>query len=182
MESLVIPSTLLLTILLTVGLFFFIRASVKDRTETVRLLSDRPDATLKEQLRQYFFQRAYRVAHLNPEQNQVIFEGVVAPSIFLAIFLSVLAALGLLCLGLVLSMVLNTTALLTSVPVLLSPLVGWFYWSRAGRSEQVILTIAELTHGDGGSTELTVTAHRDELADLQRLLDLKPSAYVDNLS
>ncbi|MCS6814377.1 MAG: cofactor assembly of complex C subunit B [Cyanobacteria bacterium] len=176
MESLVIPSTLLLTILLAVGLFFFIRASVKDRIETVRLLSDRPDATLKEQLRQYFFQRAYRIAQLNPEQNQVVFEGVVAPSLFLAIFLSVLAALGFLCLGLVLSMALNTTALFTSVPVLLSPLAGWFYWSRARRLEQVILTITELNDSEGSSTELTVTAHRNELADLQRLLNLKPSA------
>ncbi len=174
MESAVLPSTFFLTLLLTIGLFFFIRASVKDRTEVARLVSDRPDAALKEQLRQYFAQRAYRVVQIDAEQDQVTFEGVVAPSLFLVVFLTALAALGLLCLGLVVSTALHGVTLAVVVPVLLSPLAGWFYWIKAGRSEQVVLKIEALQQDGSDRSTLQVTAHRDELADLQRLLELKP--------
>jgi hypothetical protein len=188
-QSAVLPSTFVLTLLLAIGLFFFIRASVKDRIETAQLVSDCSDDTLREQLRQYFTQRAYRVVQIDPEQSQVIFEGSVAPSWFLAVFLSVLAGLGLFCLGLVVVMTLNYSTGLALVPVMLAPLAGWFYWSKAGRSEQIVLKIGDWQPTDGiaaeagegqtgGQTEgdrslLTVIGHRDELADLQRILQLK---------
>jgi hypothetical protein len=38
MNTAVLPSTFVLTLLLAVGLFFFIKASVKDRTEQVNSL------------------------------------------------------------------------------------------------------------------------------------------------
>ncbi|MBD0390148.1 MAG: cofactor assembly of complex C subunit B, partial [Nostoc sp. C3-bin3] len=40
MDTAILPSTFVLTFLLAVGLFFFIRASTKDRTETARLISE----------------------------------------------------------------------------------------------------------------------------------------------
>lgn len=61
LEQSVITSTLLLTLLLMVGLFFFIRASIKDRTEQVELLAKEPEESIFERLQTYFEQRAYRI-------------------------------------------------------------------------------------------------------------------------
>src|SRR5689334_25439587 len=101
MDTPILPSTLLLTLLLSVGLFFFIRASTKDRTETEHLVSEQDEAAFMSQLREYFRSRSYRVAAVDREQNQVTFEGNVRPSWFLAIFLTLLAATGIVCLSLV---------------------------------------------------------------------------------
>ena len=46
MDAAVLQSTFLLTLLLSVGLFFFIRASTKDRTEVMRLGSEQDENTL----------------------------------------------------------------------------------------------------------------------------------------
>lgn len=171
MNQTVIVSTLLLTILLMIGLFFFIRASVKDRTEEVRLVSDQPEASLLSQLQQYFGQRSYRVAAIDATQNQVTFEGVVRPSVFLAIFLTLLASIGMLCFALVLSMVLPDGSNYWLGLMLLSPLAGVFYWKGANRLEQVSLKVE--TPSDVAQSVITVRAHRDEVAEMQRLLGLK---------
>ncbi|NDJ17159.1 cofactor assembly of complex C subunit B [Myxacorys almedinensis] len=178
MTDSVILSTLVLTALLMVGLFFFIRASTKDRIQQVRLISEQPEESLSNQLRQYFGKRAYRVAAIDAVANQVTFEGKVRPSLFLAVFLSLLAAVGMLCLMLVLSMVLPSGSLFWLGLLLLSPLAGVFYWRGADRVEQVSLKVETVSGGttdESGSqtmakTLITVTAHRDELAELQRTL------------
>ncbi|MDX2099294.1 MAG: cofactor assembly of complex C subunit B [Leptolyngbyaceae cyanobacterium bins.59] len=173
METTAIVSTFVMTLLMMVGLFFFIRASVKDRTESVTLLSEQAEASLLDQLKQYFAQRAYRVVAINADQNEVTFEGFVRPSLFLAVFLSILAALGTLCLALVLVM------LFSGIPypfvlVLVSPLAGIFYWKKAGRMEKVALKINEpSTESSKLGTLIQVTAHRDEVSELQRLLSLE---------
>lgn len=174
MNDPVIASTLLLTLLLMVGLVFFIRASTKDRTQEARLFSEQPEESLLDQLRQYFGQRSYRVATVDAATNQVTFEGRVRPSLFLAIFLSVLAAVGMLCLTLVLSMVLPEQSTLWFGLLLLSPLAGVFYWKGADRVEQVSLRVGQIGDTTGKSV-ITVRAHRDELAELQRILSLKPT-------
>jgi uncharacterized membrane protein len=110
----VLSSTFLLTLLLAVGLLFFIRASVKDRIQQVQLIAEEPEESLLSRLQQYFDQRAYRVAAVDAATNQVIFQGFVRPSWFLAIFLTVLAACGILCLSLVLSMLYPTVRQLFS--------------------------------------------------------------------
>lgn len=177
MDFATLPSTLFLTVLLSIGLFFFIRASVKDRTQSVALASEQPEEVLMPQLRQYFAQRAYQVTSVDKQKNQVTFEGFVRPSRFLAGFLTLLAALGMLCLALVLSMVLPQVGLLSLGLVALAPLAGWFYWQRAGRPEQVSLRLQAggdaASTGRGGSI-LSVTAHRDELLALQEALSLEP--------
>jgi hypothetical protein len=185
MNDSVIVSTLVLTVLLMVGLFFFIRASTKDRTQQVTLISEQPEDSLLNQLRQYFGQRAYRVAAIDAAANQVTFEGKVRPSLFLAVFLSALAAVGMLCLMLVLSMVLPNWSMLWIGLLLLSPLAGVFYWRGAERVEQVSLTIGTLSSEGtprvaqdptkAGKSVITVTAHRDELAELRRALSLSAS-------
>ncbi len=176
MNTTILSSTFLLTLLLSVGLFFFIKASVKDRTKAVQLISFEPQESLLPQLQQYFTQRAYQVASVDAAQNQVVFQGFVRPSWFLAIFLSLLAAVGLLCLSLVLSMLFPGTATLFLGLEVLSPLAGWFYWQKAGRTEQVSLKLED-SLGEGtnqAQSLITVTAHRDELAALQQALNLKP--------
>lgn len=174
MSSPVLSSTFFLTVLLAVGLFFFIRASVKDRTEQVQVLADDYQGNVLSQLQQYFEQRAYHLASVNPQDHQIIFEGLVRPSWFLAIFLSLLAGVGLLCLGLVLMLLFPSGGNSFFALIALSPLAGWFYWQKAGRSEQVRLQVETLPNSERGDrTLITVSAHRDELIELQRSLDLK---------
>lgn len=170
----VLPSTFLLTLLLLVGLFFFIRASVKDRTQTVKFVSDLPEESLAGKLQQYFSQRAYKMIDVDAEQNQVAFEGVVRPSVFLALFLTALSLVGTLCLSLVLSILFPDYSLGTLLLVFLSPLAGVFYWRRAKRPEKVVLRVeSEQSENQLGQSVITVVAHRDEILELQRSLPLK---------
>ena len=175
MNTTVLSSTFLLTLLLAVGLFFFIRASAKDRTQQVQLITEQPEESLLAQLQQYFDNRAYHVAAVDAAQNQVTFQGFVRPSWFLAIFLSLLAFCGFLCLALVLAMLFPNLAKVFLGLVLLSPAAGVFYWKKAGRKEQVSLKVEALaSEATGTKSLITVTAHRDELAALQEALQLKP--------
>ena len=160
---------------MSVGLFFFIRASVKDRTQKVRLVSEQAEASLIAQLQQYFAHRSYRVAKVDPEQNQVTFEGFVRPSVFLAIFLTLLAAVGILCLALVWSVLFPSLSTIFLLLVLLSPAAGIFYWKKAARIEQVSLKVeASKSEKPHSPSQITVIAHRDEVIELQRSLQLKP--------
>lgn len=171
----ILSSTFLLTLLLAIGLFFFIRASVKDRTQQVQLLSSEPEESLLTRLQQYFDQRAYRVAAVDAATNQVTFQGLVRPSWFLAIFLTAIAACGILCLSLVLSLLYPKLSSVFFALILLAPTAGVFYWNKAGRSEQVLLKVEAVPKQNTDSQSLiTVTAHRDELIELQQALKLKP--------
>lgn len=170
MDTAILPSTLLLTLLLSVGLFFFIRASTKDRIQVSQLVSGLDETTLMQQLQEYFRSRSYRVAAVDPEQNQVTFVGFVRPSWFLAVFLTILAAAGLVCLSLVLSMLFPDLSTVFLGMVLLSPLSGLFYWVKAGRFEKVLLKVDASNLHPG---KITVTAHRDEIIELQKALQLK---------
>lgn len=176
----ILSSTLLLTLLLSVGLFFFIRASTKDRTQTIHLVSAQPEASLMAQLQQYLRSRSYTVSEVDAEKNSVTFEGFIRPSLFLAVFLSILATVGILCLILVWSLLFPNWTTAFSVLILLAPAAGIFYWKKAGRKERVSLKLEarlEANPGDRISPQslLTVTAHRDELIQLQRSLNLKPA-------
>ena len=173
MDTAILPSTFLLTLLLSVGLFFFIRASTKDRTQTVQLVSEQDESALMSQLKEYFRSRSYQVAVVDQEQNKVIFEGNVRPSWFLAIFLTLLAAIGVFCLSLVVSLVFPSLSTLVLAMVLLSPLSGLFYWKKSGRIEKVSLKVETIKSEQTSSSKITVVAHRDELNELQRILHLK---------
>lgn len=166
MDTPVLSSTFFLTLLLMVGLFFFIRGSVKDRTEQRVYLTDTPEDSLFERLRDYFDRRAYRVTSIDPSENIVRLQGFVAPSLFLAIFLTTLAAFGFSCLSLVLSTLFPVTDPYIFVLTLLSPVAGIFYWKKAGRLEDVAFKVEAKPE----KTELTVKAHRDELRQLQESL------------
>ncbi|WP_041443913.1 MULTISPECIES: cofactor assembly of complex C subunit B [Cyanophyceae] len=171
LEQSVITSTLLLTLLLMVGLFFFIRASIKDRTEQVELLAKEPEESIFERLQTYFEQRAYRITTVDGVNNIVTYEGFVPPSGFIAVFLSLLAALGLVCIALVLALLYPNIGFAFLGICLLAPLAGLFYWRKAGKVEKVILQITTQTPITETPTRLiTVTAHRDELIQLRQVM------------
>jgi hypothetical protein len=173
MQTPILTSTAFLTALLAVGLFFFIRASAKDRTEVAKLLADQQGPPLLERLQQYFVERAYRLTSVDAEKNRVVYEGMVRPSLFLAVFLSSLAAVGLLCLALVLALAFPNLSQVVPVLVLLAPTAGVFYWRKSKRPEQVSLQVETLEGGESAQSLLTVTGHRDELAELRQALGLK---------
>lgn len=170
----IVSSTFLLTLLMMTGLVFFIRASVKDRTEELEFISEEPEASLLEQLEKHFQGRSYRVAAVDAEKHQVKFEGFVNPSWFMAIFLSFLASIGTLCLALVLSILFPDVGNLFLSLLLLAPLAGVFYWQKAGRLEQVLLTIESKNQPENNHLQhqVRVTAHRDELIVLREALHL----------
>jgi hypothetical protein len=159
-------SILVLTFLMLVGLFFFLRASVKDRTEEAQLEFSVQPGQLESNLRTYLESRAYRLVD---EGDSLVFQGIVAPSRFLAVFLSVLAFAGLTCLSLVLATLLPRVGNLFLVFPLLSPVAGLYYWKRAGRSEQVTARIASAV----GGSQLVIQAHRDEILALKSFLKIK---------
>lgn len=175
MSASVLPSTFLLTVLMAIGLMFFIRASVKDRIEVVRLASDQSEVSLLDQLQAYFTQRSYRLTAADAAQLKATFEGFVRPSIAMALFLTLLAAIGCLCLALML-IILFPSATAWFGLTLLSPIAGLFYWRRAARPEKILLQVerSNTAATDRSLSIVTVTAHRDELAALQRHLSLKP--------
>lgn len=162
-----IYSTLLLTILLFVGLISFLRGSIRDRTTDALFNGDQlTDDRLLMQVRDHFQQRAYRVVEIDPERDIAILFGQVRPSIFLAVFLTILAAIGLICLGLVLEILIPDLQNLWIWLIVASPIAGVFYWRGTPRERQVSFQLLP-------DAKLKVRAHKDEIAELERSLKLE---------
>ncbi|MEM7591299.1 MAG: cofactor assembly of complex C subunit B [Cyanobacteria bacterium P01_A01_bin.83] len=166
----VISSTFFLTLLMMIGLFFFIRASVKDRTKQIKLVPAESDDILIKKLQDYFESRAYQLVSVDSQNKQVAFTGFVRPSIFLAILLSFLAVVGLSCLALVLFLLFPQVDYLFWLLVLIAPLAGRFYWQKAGRWEKISLQV--VPQNDQPNL-VKITAHRDELIQLQENLSVQ---------
>ncbi|MEB3160087.1 MAG: cofactor assembly of complex C subunit B [Synechocystis sp.] len=173
MDVPVLGSTLLFTIFSLIGLVFFIRSSVKDRTQQLRAWIDNPESGVLDEVKTHFTRRAYRITHVDPLQQTITFEGNVQASPFLAVFLSLLAALGLLCLALVLSILFPKNEFIYFFLLWLAPLAGVFYWRKAQRVEMIKLEVGDPDQPDRpGQYPLTITAHRDELRQLQEMIKL----------
>ncbi|MGF1601903.1 MAG: cofactor assembly of complex C subunit B [Thermosynechococcaceae cyanobacterium] len=173
-STLNLPSIFFITLLLLIGLFFFIRASFKDRTEEVTLMAPASEEIILDQMEGYLKQRAYQLVKINREQAQLTFEGMVRPSVVLALFLMTLAAVSLLCLSLVFSTLWPSIGLGFTALVALSPLTAWFYWKGAKRPEKVTFKVEPVA--EPNQTRVTVTAHRDELIALKSALKYRPVA------
>jgi hypothetical protein len=183
-NSLFLDSALFLTSLLLVGLFFFIKGSTKDRTQAwIFEAQGLADDQLLERVRYYLQQRSYRVIKIEPERELVILEGHVKPSKFLTGLLIFLSALGLACLGLVLSILVAAVGSYFLLLSLLSPLAGLFYWRGADRDEQISLQLRTNASPDSSNpgsendsqspgSRIWVSAHKDELVTMQRSLNL----------
>ncbi len=166
-----IYSTLFLTILLFVGLVSFLRGSIRDRTTDAifavdQVKEDYPDDRLLMQVRDHFRQRAYKVVEIDPEREIATLVGQVQPSLFLAIFLTSLAAVGLICLGLVLGILIPDLENLWLWLLVASPIAGIFYWRGTPRERQVSLQLLP-------DAKLKIRAHKDEIAELERSLNLE---------
>ncbi len=153
------------------GLFFFIRASVKDRTEESQWLSPQSEEAVLKQVEAYLTNRAYRLISLDKEQEQVTFEGIVRPSLVLATFLTGLMLTATLCLSLVLSIQFPSIGVGFTVLTVISPVAGWFYWQKAERPERVRLKVESVPSSTSDTqTLLTVIAHRDEITAMRPTL------------
>ena len=91
----------MLTILLAIGLFFFLRASSKDRTTIVEISSSYQPIKVLNGLCEWLNLRGWKQTGGDFEQRTLIFKGQVVSSKFLAIFLGFLGAFGSCALGLV---------------------------------------------------------------------------------
>lgn len=186
-------STLLLTGLMVIGLGFFIRASTKDRIEVSQFQSNRPIDAVQSAVMKYLQSRAYRPltakesGQLNQTQksdpNQqpdadgsvksqtandtTTLIGIVSPSVFLAIFLSSLAAVGLGCFGLIMLTLFPAWGGWCLWSMLAAPLAGVFYWRKSSRAETLVVKVEETELDGNASTVLTIKGHRDEIAELQ---------------
>jgi hypothetical protein len=147
-----------------IGLFFFIRASIKDRTERVTLTCSETEDNILNYLRNYFLKRAYQVTAIDGKENKVTLEGIVSPSVLLAILLSLMAGCGLFCFALVLSTLFTINNPLFFGLIILAPLAGFFYWRGAKKVETVIFKLDTL---QSKQTMLKIQAHRDELIQLK---------------
>ncbi len=162
-----IYSTLFLTILLFWGLISFLRGSIRDRTVDVTFAArELNDDRLLMQVRDHLRQRAYKVIEIDPERDVATLLGLVKPSLFLAIFLTILAATGLICLGLVLGILIPDLENLWLWLTMISPIAGIFYWRGAPRERKVSLKLLP-------DAKLKVRAHKDEIEELQRSLNLE---------
>lgn len=174
MDRTTLISTFFLTLLMLIGLVFFIRASVKDRTEVLKMGSVKAVDALEQDLRQYFDQRSYSVKSLDRDRDLITWEGLMQPSLPLAILLSFLATIGLFCLSLVLLLAVPAVGPSWFAVMLFAPAAGSFYWKRAERMEEVSYRILEPGEAVGEESEvkslLSISAHRDEILSLQQAL------------
>ena len=170
-------STLFLTILLAIGLGFFLRAASKDRTTIVDIQSPLPPLEVLKGLSFWLEQRGWTKSGGNVEEKLLIFNGNVASSAFLVIFLSCLGGLGSACLGLVLIQLYPS---LSWWPLLLAaigaPLAGVIYRKKSKREES--LEVKLLSSDLSNSSVLRIKAHRDELIAIQ--LELSESLELSS--
>jgi len=160
-----LASTLLLTLLLAIGLVFFLRAASKDRTTVVDVHSPRPALEVLDGLSGWLSQRGWQREGGDAERCTLRFRGEVSASAPLALLLSLLGAVGAACLGLVIRQLLPGLGWWPLLLALLGPAAGLIYRRRAERPEIFELRLLEPA-GSSGST-LRLRAHRDELIAIE---------------
>ena len=170
-------STLFLTILLAIGLVFFLRAASKDRTTVVDVQSPLPPLEVLNGVSAWLEERGWKKNGGNVQEKLLIFNGSVASSTFLVIFLSCLGGVGAACLGLVLIQLYPS---LSWWPLLLSaigaPLTGIIYRVKSNREES--LEVKLLSSDLSERSILRIKAHRDELIAIQ--LELSESLELSS--
>ena len=165
-------STLFLTILLAIGLFFFLRASSKDRTTVVEITSAKEPLEVLKVIYEWLNLRGWKQTGGDFDQRTLTFKGQVVSSKLLAIFLSLLGGFGSCALGLVIIQIYPT---LGWWPILLGliggPLSGIIYFKKSAREEKFELRLINKNEND--STFMRLRAHRDELISLENELGEK---------
>ncbi len=163
-------STLLLTILLAIGLFFFLRASSKDRTTVVEITSSKKPIEVLKVIYDWLNLRGWKQSGGDFDQRILIFKGQVVSSKLLAVFLSLLGGLGSCALGLV---IIQIYPYLGWWPILLGliggPLSGTIYSKQSAREEKFELRLVSSDDSEE-ITLMRLRAHRDELISLENEL------------
>ena len=166
-----LQSTFLLTILLSIGLFFFLRASTKDRTTTIEISIETEQIYALNIIFNWLKLRGWNQVGGNIDQKTLTFKGQVISSNSLAIFLSVLGGLGSCSLGLVIRQIYPN---LDWWPILLGliggPISGFIYLKKSKREETFEFRLVDTFDK---STKLRLRAHRDELISLEKELQNK---------
>ena len=170
-------STLFLTILLAIGLFFFLRASSKDRTTIVEITSSQKPVEVLNVLYEWLNLRGWKQTGGDFDQRTLTFKGQVVSSKLLAIFLSLLGGFGSCALGLVIIQIYPN---LGWWPIFLGliggPFSGIIYFKKSAREEKFELRLID-SDDDKEMTSMRLRAHRDELISLENelsdRLDLK---------
>ena len=165
-------STLLLTILLSIGLFFFLRASSKDRTTIIEISSSKTPVEVLTILCDWLKERGWQQTGGDSEKKILIFKGQVVSSKPLAVFLGILGGFGSCSLGLV---IVQLYPSLGWWPILLTlvgaPLSGIIYFKKSQREENFEFRL--INSEDNQKTQLRLKAHRDELISLENELKEK---------
>ena len=166
-----LQSTFLLTILLFIGLFFFLRASSKDRTTTVEISTEQDQIDTLNIICSWLRLRGWNQVGGSIDKKTLTFKGQVISSNLLAIFLSVLGGLGSCALGLVIRQIYPN---LNWWPILLGliggPISGIIYSKKSKREETFEFRLMDTLDK---STKLRLRAHRDELISLEQELQKK---------
>ena len=159
-------SILLLTFLLAIGLIFFLRAASKDRTTVVDVQSPLPPLDVLNGINSWLEERGWIAEGGDLERKVIRFQGKVAFSRGLAIFLSILGGLGSACLGLVICQLYPLLGWWPlSIVLLGGPAAGLVYKNRAFRKEDLELRL--MSSEDNKGCVLRVRAHRDELIAME---------------
>ena len=166
-------STFLLTVLLAIGLFFFLRASSKDRTTVIEITSLQEPVEVLNVMYEWLNLRGWKQIGGDFDQRILIFKGQVVSSKLLAIFLSILGGFGSCALGLV---IIQIYPVLGWWPILLGliggPLSGIIYFKNSAREEKFELRLIA-TEDNEAITLMRLRAHRDELISLESELSDK---------
>ncbi len=162
----IFSSTLLLTLLLAVGLVFFLRAASKDRTTDVEVHSSLPPLEVLNGISNWLEARGWRRDAGDADRQWLRFQGSVSSSLPLAVLLSILGGLGGGSLGLVLR---QLDPALGWWPLILAficgPAAALVYRRRATRLEFVELRL--INSSDKKGSTLRLRAHRDELIAME---------------
>tara|TARA_Y100001978_G_C23694045_1_gene436475 strand:+ start:2396 stop:2953 length:558 start_codon:yes stop_codon:yes gene_type:complete len=165
-----LKSTLFLTILLAIGLFFFLKASSKDRTTIIEISSSKKPIEALNLVCNWLKKRGWQQVKVNSDRRTITFKGKVVSSKLLAIFLAFLGGLGSCALGLV---IIQIYPILNWWPILLGlvggPLSGFVYSKKSQREE--IFEFKLIDENELKKTQLRLKAHRDELIAFEN--DLK---------
>ena len=166
-----LKSTFILTILLFIGLFFFLRASSKDRTTTIEITTEKDPIDSLNIICSWLKLRGWNQIGGNIDQKSLTFKGQVVSSNSLAIFLSILGGIGSCSLGLVIKQIFPS---LNWWPILLGviggPISGIIYSKNSQREETFEFRLLDTLDN---STKLRLRAHRDELISLEKELQDK---------
>ena len=166
-------STLLLTILLAIGLFFFLRASSKDRTTVIEITSLRQPIEVLNVMYEWLNLRGWKQIGGDFDQRILIFQGQVVSSKLLAIFLGILGGFGSCALGLV---IIQIYPILGWWPIFLGliggPASGIVYLRKSAREEKFELRLISKDENEK-ITFIRLRAHRDELISLENELSDK---------